>query len=99
MAIRGVEKGIGTSFGGPFVIYNPVEFRSHNPSNDGQPTIINPFDYGFTLIAGMERGKIRLLLKYSEGLQRVFPKSLVFEEKYTSRAISLSATYVFKANR
>lgn len=94
-AIRGVEKGEGKSYDGPFFIYNVVEFRSRNPQNDGQPTIINPFDYGFTLQAGIGQGNIQLLLLYSQGLQRVFPKSLVFEDKFTTRTFSVAGTYWF----
>lgn len=98
-AIRGVEKGEGKSFGGPYFIYNAVEFRSQNPESDGQPTIINPLDYGYRLLVGIERGKIQLLLSYSQGLQRVFPKSLEFEEKFTTRTLSLSTTYLFRTKR
>ncbi len=95
-AIRGVEKGEGKSFGGPFFIYNGVEFHSQNPESDGHPTIINPLDYGYNLLASIECGNIQVLLSYSQGLQRVFPKSLVFEEKFTTRTLSLSATYLFR---
>jgi hypothetical protein len=98
-AIRGVEKGEGKSFGGPFFIYNRVEFHSQNPESDGKPTVINPFDYGYKLLAGIERGSIQVLLSYSQGLQRIFPKSLVFEEKFTTRTLSLSATYLFGTKR
>jgi hypothetical protein len=98
-AIRGVEKGEGKTLSRPFFIHNFVEFRSQNPQNDGHPTILNPLDYGYTLLAGIERGNIQILLSYSQGLQRVFPKSLVFEDKFTTKTLSLSATYLFSVKR
>lgn len=98
-AFRGVEKGEGTSRSGPYYIYNQVEFSSHNKENDGHPTIINPFDYGINLVAGVQRQSIQLLAGYGHGLQRVFPKSLVFEERFTNRFLSLSAVYLFKPKR
>ena len=95
-AFRGVEKGEETSSFGTSYIYNSVEFSSHNEKNDGLPTIINPFDYGFNVVAGVQRESIQLLASYGHGLQRVFPKSLVFEEKFTNRVFSLSVVYLFK---
>jgi hypothetical protein len=94
-AVRGVEKGKGISLGGPYLVYDRVEFRSQNRSNDGHQTIINPFDYGFSLTAGVVRRNLQLSLSYSQGLQRVFPKSLVFEDKFTTRMFSLSVAYYF----
>lgn len=98
-AFRGVEKGEGTSLSGPYYIYNSVEFSSHNEENDGHPTIINPFDYGFNVVAGVQRQSLQLLASYGHGLQRVFPKSLVFEERFTNRVFSLSAVYLFNTKR
>jgi len=98
-AFRGVEKGEGTSQSGPYYIYNSVELSSHNKENDGHPTIIKPFDYGFNLLAGVERRNIQLLICYEQGLERVFPRSLVFEEKLTNRVFSLSAVYLFNTKR
>ena len=95
-AFRGVEKGEETSLGGLSHISNFVEFSSHNEKNDGHPTIINPFDYGFNVEVGLQRESIQLLAGYGHGLQRVFPKSLVFEEKFTNRVFSLSVVYLFK---
>ena len=98
-AFRGVEKGEETSSFGTSYIYNSVEFSSHNEKNDGLPTIVNPFDYGFNVVAGLQRQSIQLLASYGHGLQRVFPKSLVFEEKFTNRVFSLSVVYLFKTKR
>jgi hypothetical protein len=98
-AFRGVEKGEGHSLGGPYFINNFVEFHSKNEENDGLPTIIKPLDYGFNLLVGVERQSIQLMVSYGQGLQRVFPKSLVFEEKFTNRVFSLSAIYLFKTKR
>lgn len=98
-AFRGVEKGEGHSIAGPYYIYNSIKFRSKNKENDGLPTIVEPFDYGFNLLAGVERQSLQLIVSYGQGLQRIFPKSLVFEEKFTNRVFSLSAAYIFKTNR
>jgi len=94
-AFRGVEKGVEASPGGPSFIYNSVQFSSHNDKNDGLPTIINPFDYGLIALAGVQRKSIQLLASYEHGLQRVFPKSLVFEKRFTNRVFSLSVVYLF----
>ena len=98
-AFRGVEKGEGTSLSGSYYINNSVEFSSNNKENDGHPTIINPFDYGLNFLAGIQRQSIQLLVGYGYGLQRVFPKSLVFENKFTNKVFSLSAVYFFKNKR
>lgn len=94
-AFRGVEKGVEASPGEPSFIYNSVEFSSHNDKNDGLPTIINPFDYGLIAVAGVQRQSVQLLASYEYGLQRVFPKSLVFEKRFTNRVFSLSVAYLF----
>ena len=82
---------------GPIYIYNTVEFSSQNKESDGHPTIINTYDYGLNFLAGVQCRNIQLSVGYGHGLQRVFPKSLVFEDKFTSRVFSLSAVYLFKA--
>ena len=97
--VRGVEKGEGSSSSGSYSFHNSVEFSSDNKENDGHPTIINPFDYGFNLLAGVERRNIQLIMSYGQGLARVFPKSLVFEEKFTNRVLSLSAVYLFNTKK
>ena len=95
-AFRGVEKGLGTSGTGPYYLFNHVDFSSQNRENHGLPTVVNPMDHGFNVIAGMERQSVQLLINYGQGFQRVFPKSLVFEEKFTTRVLSFSAAYFFK---
>ncbi len=97
--VRGVEKGEGSSLSGSYSFHNSVEFSSDNKENDGHPTIVNPFDYGFNILAGVERRNIQLIMNYGQGLERVFPKSLVFEEKFTNRVLSLSVVYFFMTKR
>jgi outer membrane protein with beta-barrel domain len=99
-ALRGVEKGEGVSLGGGlYGIYNFLKFRTTNPDNTGLPTIINPFDYGFILTAGIEHRGIQFLLSYGHGLQQLFPTSLVCDDKFTTRVLSISAAYLFKITR
>lgn len=97
-AFRGIEKGEATSLGGPSYIYNRVKFSSHN-ENSVLPTVINRFDYGFNVMAGVQRKSMQLLVSYGKGLQRVFPKSPVFEDRFTNRVFSLSAVHLFKNPR
>jgi hypothetical protein len=98
-ALRGIEKGEGRSWSGPYGIYNLVEFRRDNPENLGLPTIINPFDYGVILTPAGEHRGIQLILTYGQGLQQLFPTSLVFDDKFTTRVVSISAAYLFKITR
>jgi outer membrane protein with beta-barrel domain len=97
--VRGLEKGQGVSLNGTYDISDYVEFRSKNKGNDGRPTIINPYDYGCMIIAGVQRRKIQLLLSYEHSLHRLFPTSLVFEHKFAFRVISLSATFLLNKKR
>ena len=99
-ALRGIEKGEGKSISGRnYSIYNAVRFHSQNLDNSGRPTIVNPFDFGVTFMAGVECGNLQLLLTYSQGLQRLFPKSHFFEDKFTTSVLSLSATYFLRNNK
>ena len=98
-ALHGAEKGEYTSWSGRYGIYNLVEFRTTNPENSGLPTIINPLDYGFILTAGIEHRRIQFLLSYGHGLQQLFPTSLVFNDKFTTRVLSISAAYLFNVTR
>lgn len=98
-AFRGVEKGEGTTPGGPYYLHNYVNFSSRNEENKSFPTIINPTDYGITMVAGLERQGIQLIVSYNHGLRRVFPKSNVFQEKSTNRVLGISAVYLFTKQR
>lgn len=99
-AFRGVEIGEGYSRSGPYYIENHVVFRSDNSTNSGHPTVINPNDYGFNFITGVERRGIQLVFSFEQGLQRLFPKRPIFKEKAsTNRVLGFSVVYLFKANR
>lgn len=98
-ALRGIEKGEGQSWSGPYGIYNLVEFGTTNPENSGLPTIINPFDYGFILTTGVQHRGIQFLISYGWGLQQLFPRSLLFNDKFTTRVLSISAVYLLQISR
>ncbi|GEO09244.1 outer membrane beta-barrel protein [Segetibacter aerophilus] len=98
-AFRGVEKGEGNTPGISYYLYNRVKFTSRNEENGSVPTRIIPIDYGATAIAGLEWQRIQLLVSYFQGFQRVFPKSLIFQEKYTNRVLGFSAVYLFNIKR
>ena len=97
-AFRGVEQGEGRRDTDSYYLWKRIEFKSHN-TGQGLPTIVNRMDYGVNFIAGVERHGIQLIVSYSQGLHRVFPESLVFEDKFTTSVLSFSAAYFIKTKK
>lgn len=100
-AFRGVEKGEGKSSSGEFLIYNEVEFGTHNgdPAFQLLPTIVKPFDYGFIVLAGVELKSVQLLLTYSHGLTTLLPNGEPYNGNYTNKGLTVSAAYLIKTKR
>ncbi|HMG68320.1 MAG TPA: outer membrane beta-barrel protein, partial [Chitinophagaceae bacterium] len=95
-AFRGLEKGESKSLSGESLIYNKVEFGTHNdgPAFQILPTIVKPFDYGFTVLAGMELKSVQLLLIYSQGLKTLLPNGKPYNGNYINSGLIVSAAYL-----
>jgi outer membrane protein with beta-barrel domain len=98
-AFSGVEKGEGKSFGGEYLIYDKVQFGTHNdgPAFQILPTILKRFDYGLTILAGVELKSVQLLLMYSHGLKAVLPNETPYNGNYTNSGLTVSAAYLIRA--
>jgi hypothetical protein len=97
-AFRGTEIGEGKSSRGEFLIYNEVGFGTHNdgPAFQLLPTIVKPFDYGFTVLAGAELKNVQLLLTYSHGLTPLLPNGVPYNGNYTNSGLTFSAAYLIR---
>ena len=95
-AFRGVEKGEGHDATGPYTMYNEVEFSNQN-ENQIYPTIMKPFDYGYTFLTGIERNRVQLLLTYSRGIKNLLPNS--FNGNYRNSTLSLSLAYLLSTKK
>jgi len=95
-AFNGVEKGESRTFSGESLIWNNVEFGSHNDGPVFQllPTIIKSFDYGLTVLAGVELKGVQLLLTYSYGLNPLLPNGKPYNGNYTNSGLTVSAAYL-----
>jgi hypothetical protein len=100
-AFSGTEKGEEKTSTGEYGIYNEVEFGAHNdgPFIQMLPTIIKPFDYGLTVLAGVELKSVQLLLTYSHGLQTLLPNGKPYNGNYTNSGLTISAAYLIKTKR
>jgi len=100
-AFSGIEKGEEKTLSGEYGIYNEVEFGTHNdgPVIQMLPTIIKPFDYGFTVLAGVELRSVQLLLTYSRGLKALLPNGKPYNGNYTNSGLTVSAAYLIKTKR
>ena len=100
-AFSGIEKGEEKTGTGEYGIYNEVEFGTHNdgPVIQMLPTIVQPFDYGFTILAGIELKSVQLLLTYSHGLQPLLPNGKPYNGNYTNSGLTISAAYLINTKR
>ena len=63
------------------------------------PTIIKPFDYGFTVLAGVELKGVQLLLSYNHGLTKLLPNGKPYNGNYANSGLTFSAAYLFSTKR
>jgi hypothetical protein len=91
-SIRGVEKGSGTSYSGPYAIYNKVEFSNKN-ENQKLPTIIKPFDFGYSLLLGVEIKKFQLFTTFCQSFNGITPNEKIYNGNFKNSTVSLSVTY------
>lgn len=100
-AFSGVEKGQSRTLTGEYLIWDKVEFGSHNdgPAFQMLPTIVEKFDYGFTFLAGVEVKGLQLLLTYSHGLRPLLPNGKPYNGNYTNSGLTISAAYLIKMKR
>ena len=91
-AIRGVEKGSGVSFSGPHAIYNKVEFSNENETQR-LPTIIKPFDFGYSFLLGVEIKKFQLSAAFCQSFNGITPGEKVYNGNFKNSVLSLSLTY------
>jgi outer membrane protein with beta-barrel domain len=97
-AFNGVEKGESRTFSGESLIWNNVEFGSHNDGPVFQllPTIIKSFDYGLTVAAGVALKSVQLLLTYGHGLNTLLPNGKPYNGNYANSGLTVSAAYLLK---
>jgi len=97
-AFSGVEKGESRTLTGEYLIWNKVEFGSHNdgPAFQLLPTIVKPFDYGLTVLAGVGLKSLQLLLTYSHGLKSLLPNGKPYNGNYTNSGLTVSAAYLIR---
>ena len=95
-AFNGVEKGKRQALTGESFIYNKVEFGTHNdgPAFQLLPTIVKPFDYGFTILAGVDLKSVQLLLTYCHGLEALLPNGKPYNGNYTNSGLTVSVAYL-----
>jgi len=100
-AFSGIERGEEKTLTGEYGIYNEVEFGTHNdgPVIQMLPTIVQPFDYGFTILAGIELKSVQLVLTYSNGLQPLLPNEKPYNGNYTNSGLTISAAYLINTKR
>lgn len=100
-AFRGVEIGQSKTLSGVHSIYNEVELGTRNdgPGTQTLPTVIKPFDYGFTILAGVEVKSVQLLLTYSHGLTTVLPNGEPYHGNYANSGLTFSAAYLLSTQR
>lgn len=91
-SIRGVEKGSGASYSGPYTIYNKVEFSNRNETQK-LPTIIKPFDFGYSLFLGVEIKKFQLFTTFCQSFKGITPSEKIYEGNFKNSTLSLSITY------
>lgn len=91
-AVRGIETGKGNSIPGPYYIENKVKFSNENP---GQllPTVIKPFDWGYTALAGLERKSWQLAISYSLSGSPVLPNTKIYDVNFKNAVTTLSIAY------
>lgn len=91
-SIRGVEKGGGTSYSGTHhIFYNKVEFSNRNETQR-HPTIIRPFDFGYSLLFGVEIKKFQLFTTFSQSLKGITPNEKIYNGNFKNSTLSLSVT-------
>jgi len=91
-AIRGVEKGSGISYSGPHSFYNKVEFSNKNETQR-LPTIIKPFDFGYSLLLGVEIKNFQLFTTFSQSFKGITPNEKIYNGNFRNSTLSLSVTY------
>lgn len=91
-----IGEGVDETYG-PYGMEREVEF-SRNNETQVFPPVIPSFDYGYTLLAGLERHRLQLLLSYTQGLKTVLNPRL-FYGSYKNRVLSLSVAYLIPTKR
>lgn len=89
---EGVDKYLG-----PYGMERWGEFGWNN-ENQLFPPVISPIDYGYILLAGLQRHRMQLLLSYSQGCQTLLNPRL-FYDSFKNRVLSLSVAYLVPTNR
>ena len=91
-AIRGVETGQGKFISGPYPIQNKVIFSNENPDRR-LPTVIKPFDWGYTATAGLESKKLQMSLNYSLSSSPILPNRNIYKVNFKHSVATLSLAY------
>lgn len=91
-SIRGVEIGSGATGFGPYTIYNKVEFSNENETQR-LPTIIKPFDFGYSFLVGIEIKRFQLFTTYCQSFKGITPSEKIYNGNFKNSTLSLSATY------
>jgi hypothetical protein len=93
--LQGAAMGRGRDHNaGPYIMESKVEFGPHNDTQVFPP-VVAPFDYGYTLLAGMEHHRVQLVLSYTQGVKTILNPEL-FYASYKNRVLSLSVAYILQ---
>ena len=92
-ALSGREKGTYSfATNSTSVIYNNIQIRSSNP-NQISPTVVNPFDLGALVEAGLNIHKFRISARYLRGLSTVMTNPDLYSSRYYSQSLALVLNY------
>ena len=90
--VRGVETGKGNSFSGTYYVASKVNFSNEN-AGQVHPTVIKPFDWGYTAIVGVDRKSWQLTIDYSISGSPILPNTKIYDVNFKNAVTSLSLTY------
>jgi hypothetical protein len=94
---KGEGKDLSNQYTVQYSIYDRVELSNHNEHNQTLPTIVKPFDFGFTFLAGIERKSIQLLITYCQGVKPLLPNSEPYSGNYVNSAFTISVAYLINS--